>query len=225
MATTIVLASHNNGKLREFAQLLAPLGLKIEAAASLGLGEVEETAQTFQGNAELKARAAANVCGKIALADDSGLCVDALNGAPGIYSARWAEQGAEQINAAGINKRDFHAACLRVQDELQKKINNNPSNNPSSNFTARFVCALCLAQPNARTQHWIGKVEGQLSFPPRGKNGFGYDPIFIPNGESMTFAEMNPAKKTAISHRAIAVNAFAEWLQSGEWQNQARNQK
>lgn len=179
----LVLASHNQGKLREIRDLLAPFDADVISAGELGLPEPEETGQSFVANAELKALSASMGAQVIALADDSGLAVDALNGAPGIYSARWA--GPE---------KDFALAM--------RKVANAVGDNPVK--TARFICALTLAWPDGHCETFEGKVEGTLTFPPRGIHGFGYDPIFIPDGFGITFGEMDPAKKHSMSHRADA---------------------
>ncbi len=179
----LVIASHNAGKLREIAALVAPFGVDAVSAGSLGLPEPEETGATFRANAELKALAAAQGAGLPALADDSGLVVPALAGAPGIHSARWA--GPE---------RDFALAMARVQEELGE----------SADRSAHFVCALALAWPDGHRECFEGRVDGTLVWPPRGDRGFGYDPIFVPGGEILTFGEMDPAKKHAMSHRARA---------------------
>ena len=184
----LVIASHNEGKLREIAALLAPLGAEIVAARELGLDEPEETAPSFVGNAELKARAAAGVARLPALADDSGLAVDALDGNPGIYSARW----------AGFS-RDFGLAMQRVNRELAYAGAREPEQR-----AAHFVCALSLCWPDGHCETFEGKVFGQLVWPPRGKHGFGYDPIFQADGETVTFGEMDPERKHAMSHRADA---------------------
>jgi XTP/dITP diphosphohydrolase len=183
--TQLVVASHNSGKVREISELLVPFGLEVISAATLGLGEPEETGLSFVENAELKARAAAQTAKRVALADDSGLEVAALQGAPGIYSARW----------AGEN-RDFDAAMSRVQRELAAT--------GDTDHQARFVCALTLAWPDDHVETVEGEVHGHLTFPPRGTQGFGYDPIFIADGHKQTFGEMDPAAKHAISHRADA---------------------
>jgi XTP/dITP diphosphohydrolase len=183
----LVLATHNAGKVREIRDLLAPFAVDVVSAGELGLPEPEETGATFRANAELKALAAAKGANLPALADDSGLAVDALNGAPGIYSARWAGPA-----------KDFAVAMKRVEDEL--KAGSNPPVVPSG----RFICALCLAWPDGHCETFEGKVEGSLTFPPRGAHGFGYDPIFVPTGHSITFGEMAPAKKHDMSHRADA---------------------
>lgn len=183
--TTLVIASHNRGKVAEIADLLAPLGFAVKSAGDLGLPEPEETEDSFAGNAALKARAAADASGLAALADDSGLCVAALAGAPGIYSARWAGPA-----------KDFRVAMARIERELNAK--------GAADRAAKFVCALALALPGGNAEIFEGVVEGSLVFPPRGTNGFGYDPIFIADGMDITFGEMEPAAKHAISHRARA---------------------
>jgi XTP/dITP diphosphohydrolase len=189
----LVVASHNAGKVREIKALLGPHGIQPLSAGALGLPEPEETGLTFAANAELKAHASANGSGHAALADDSGLCVDGLDGAPGIYSARW----------AGPTK-DFRIAMNRIRDELRHK--------GLSTSAARFVCALCIALPSGESQVFEGEVHGHLTFPPRGDHGFGYDPIFIADAMEETFAEIDPAKKHAMSHRA---KAFEKLLHSG----------
>ncbi len=183
--TRLVLASHNAGKLREIADLLRPFDIEVVNAGALGLPEPEETGATFAENAELKARAAAAASGMAALSDDSGLCVAGLQGAPGIYSARW----------AGPNK-DFGLAMTRVEEELQRA--------GSTDRRAHFVCALSLCWPDGHCETFQGEVHGQLVFPPRGARGFGYDPIFVADGYDSTFGEMDPDVKHAISHRAQA---------------------
>ena len=187
----LVAASHNAGKVAELRELLAPWRLRVESAAALGLPEPEETGASFTENAELKARAAAGAAGAPALADDSGLVVPALDGAPGIYSARWA--GPE---------RDFGAAMARVARELAAA--GRPADAP-----ARFVCALALAWPDGHCEIFEGTVSGRLAFPPRGDRGFGYDPVFVPDGRALTFGEMDPAEKDRISHRAAAFARLA----------------
>jgi XTP/dITP diphosphohydrolase len=178
----LALATHNKGKLVEMAALIEPLGIATRSAASLGIPEPEETGATFEENAALKALAVAQASGLPALADDSGLVVPALDGAPGIYSARWA--GPE---------RDFGAAMRRVEQELG-----------GSDPGASFVAVLALAWPDLHVECFRGEVQGRLTFPPRGELGFGYDPIFVPAGRTETFGEMAPAEKHAISHRAAA---------------------
>lgn len=188
---TLVLASHNPGKLREIRELLEPFALVIKGAGELGLPEPEETGETFAANAALKALAASEASGLPALADDSGLAVSALDGAPGIYSARWAGQ-----------KKDFASAMARVQQELIAKA--------TQNFTAKFVCALALADPSENTVIFEGEVHGTLVFPPRGTKGFGYDPIFVADGMTETFGEIEPATKHAMSHRARAFKKLVD---------------
>lgn len=189
----LIVASHNPGKVREIKALLGPHGIDPLSAAELGLAEPEETGATFAANAELKARAAADAGHHPALADDSGLWVDALGGAPGVYSARWA--GPE---------KDFGRAMARVERELQEK--------KAKDLSAKFVCALSLAMPHGEIKTFEGEVRGQLIFPPRGSHGFGYDPIFVPDGFEETFAELDPHLKNAMSHRA---RAFEKLLHSG----------
>ncbi|MGF1502995.1 MAG: RdgB/HAM1 family non-canonical purine NTP pyrophosphatase [Paracoccaceae bacterium] len=185
---TLVVASHNAGKVREIAELVAPFGLETRSAANLGLPEPEETETTFEGNARLKAHAAARSAQLPALADDSGLAVAALDGAPGVYSARWAETP---------SGRDFNVAMERVQEALDQGEVPAPRR-------ASFVCALCLAWPDGREAVVSGRVEGSLVWPPRGDRGFGYDPMFLPEHRSETFGEMAPEQKHRISHRAAA---------------------
>ena len=194
--TRLVVASHNPGKVREIMELVAPSGLDVVSASDLRLPEPDETGSTFVENAHVKAVAAAEASGLPALADDSGLEVEALNGAPGIYSARW----------AGPTK-DFAIAMRRVADELRARgaWNHAPGPGPRANFTA----ALCLAWSEGETAVFEGKVYGHLVWPPRGANGFGYDPMFVADGESLTFGEMEPDAKHAISHRARAFALFA----------------
>lgn len=184
----LVIASHNAGKVREIAALLAPFGAEAMSAGDLGLPEPEETGTTFIANAELKARAAATAAALPALADDSGLAVDALDGQPGIYSARW----------AGYS-RDFDTAMERLNRELAYG-----GARETDARGAHFVCALSLAWPDGHCETFEGKVFGTIVWPPRGKNGFGYDPVFQPDGHAMTFGEMEPAAKHAMSHRAAA---------------------
>jgi len=192
---TLALASHNKGKIVELRDLLAPRGVKLVSAEELGVEEPEETGETFAANARLKAEATAKAAGLPALADDSGLEVHALEAAPGIYSARWA--GPE---------RDFHAAMQRVEQALREKNALEPA--PRANFT----CVLCLATPSGETEIFEGKVFGHLTFPPRGDRGFGYDPVFVPDGHTITFGEMDPDRKHSMSHRAVAFEAFAKAL-------------
>ena len=181
----LVIATHNSGKVIEIAELLRPFQIDCVSAGELGLPEPEETATSFIGNAELKARAAALASGYHALADDSGLAVTALGGDPGIYSARW----------AGKNK-DFALAMQLVEQKLK--------DSGTSDYSAKFVCALSLSTPEGTCQSFLGEVFGKLKFPSQGNNGFGYDPIFIPNGYDLSFGQFAPKDKDAISHRAIA---------------------
>ena len=185
----LVIASHNAGKVREIGELLAPYQVEVISAKDLNLPEPDETGTTFAENAELKARAAAQGANLPALADDSGLVVDGLNGDPGIYSARW----------AGPDK-DFDMAMQRILDGLKDQDNRN----------ARFVCALSLAWPDGRIQTFLGKVEGTISQALAGDRGFGYDPIFVPNGHQVTFAQMDGPAKNAISHRSDAFNQLVK---------------
>ena len=193
--TKLVIASHNAGKVREIRELLTPLGVSVVSAANLGLPEPEETEDSFAGNARLKAVAAAKASDLPALSDDSGLAVDGLGGAPGIYAARWAK--IPRVEGGG---RDFDMAMWRVWNQLDEG---------QKDRAARFICALCLAHPDGDTQVYEGKVEGEIIWPPRGDKGFGYDPIFQAIGDTKTFAEIDPAEKHAKSHRA---DAFAKFL-------------
>jgi XTP/dITP diphosphohydrolase len=183
----LVIASHNLGKVREIRELLAPFGIEVVSAGELGLPEPEETGDTFEANAELKALAAARGARLPALADDSGVVVPALGGAPGIYSARW----------AGPNK-DFLAAMREIEARLTR------AGAHEGDRTASFVAVLTLAWPDDHVETFRGEVHGRLVWPPRGDKGFGYDPMFVPDGHRLTFGEMEPAAKHAISHRARA---------------------
>jgi XTP/dITP diphosphohydrolase len=199
LAGRLVAATHNAGKLREFRELLAPHLIDVLSAGDLALAEPEETGATFEANARLKARAAAEAARLPALADDSGLCVEALGDAPGIYSARW----------AGASK-DFSAAMARIERELLDAGAPQP-------WRAHFISALALAWPDDHVEVFEGRVDGRLVFPPRGANGFGYDPIFLPDGHSRGFGEMNAEEKhglpadgsLALSHRARAFQLLA----------------
>ena len=184
-----MIASHNPGKVREIDELLAPFRIAVSAAASHGVVEPKETGATFRANAELKARAAAQATGLPSLADDSGLVVPALGGEPGIYSARWAGP-----------KKDFAVAMRKVEDGLAAS--------RATDRGAHFVCALALAWPDGHVEHFEGRVDGALVWPPRGDRGFGYDPIFVPDGYALTFGEMESAEKHAMSHRARAFAAL-----------------
>ncbi len=182
---SLVLATHNEGKVRELDALVAPFGVTATSAGALGLPEPEETGETFAANALLKARAAALASRRPALADDSGLVVHALDGDPGIYSARWAGPD-----------RDFALAMRRVEEALEAR--------GARDRSAHFVCVLALCWPDGHAEHFEGRVHGTLVWPPRGDRGFGYDPIFRPDGHAETFGEMDPGAKDAMSHRAIA---------------------
>jgi len=185
----LVIASHNEGKVREIRTLLEPYGIEPVSAKELDLPEPEETGTTFIANAELKARSAADLSGLPALADDSGLCVDALGGDPGVYTANWAE--------TANGSRDWSLAMRKVEDALAAK-------GPDAGRDAHFVCVLALAWPDGHVEWFEGRAEGTLAWPPRGRVGFGYDPVFVPLGDTRTFAELDPAEKHAISHRAEA---------------------
>jgi XTP/dITP diphosphohydrolase len=188
----LVIASHNAGKVREIEALLGPYGIIPVSAAELDLPEPEETGTTFVANAELKALQAADLSGLPALADDSGLCVEALGDEPGIFSARWAGDG-----------KDFAVAMQRVENRLAALPEGTPRD-------AHFVCALALAWPDGHIEWFEGRVDGCLVWPPRGGNGFGYDPMFVPLGGEATFGEMDPQAKHAISHRALAFRQLVE---------------
>jgi XTP/dITP diphosphohydrolase len=190
----LVAATHNAGKVRELGDLLAPCGLIVVSAAALGLPEPEETGDTFRANAELKALAAAKASGLPALADDSGLEVHILDGAPGVYAARWAGPG-----------RDFGLAMQKVADEVRARGGWAQEPGPRANFTA----VLSLAWPDGHVDAFEGRVYGHLVWPPRGSRGFGYDPMFVADGETLTFGEMEPSRKHAISHRARAFAQFS----------------
>ena len=200
----IVVASHNAGKLREFADLIGPFGLEARSAKEYGLPEPEETGTTFEENAYIKAAAAARATGLPALSDDSGLVVDALGGQPGVYTANWAE--------LPDGSRDFAMAMKRTEDALQAAGAAEPKDR-----TGRFVAVICLAWPDGYAEYFRGEAEGRLVWPPRGELGFGYDPVFLPEGHIRTFGEMPAAEKhgwvpgqpTALSHRARAFQKFA----------------
>jgi XTP/dITP diphosphohydrolase len=189
----LVVASHNQGKVREISALLSPLGVEAVSAGALGLPEPEETEATFTGNAALKARAAAEGSGLPALADDSGLEVFALGGAPGVYSARW----------AGPDK-DFRPAMERVRRELREM--------GATDLSARFVCVLALSRPDGSVETFEGEARGHIVWPPRGEHGFGYDPIFVPDGHARTFGEMRHEEKLPLTHRARAFEKFVAAL-------------
>lgn len=197
----LIIATHNAGKLAEFRELFAPFDLELTSAGELGLPEPEETGTTFIENARLKAHAAAEAAGMMALADDSGLCVDALNGDPGVYTADW----------AGV-PRDFDRAMRRVEDALQAAGASSPSSRKGS-----FNATLCLATPDGQDCLFEGRADGTLVWPPRGDLGFGYDPVFMPDGFDITFGEMPSSDKHSwqkgqpgLSHRAKAFAKFVE---------------
>ncbi len=187
----LVLASHNAGKLRELSALLAPHGIEVVSVAELDLPEPEETGTTFEENAAIKALAAAEATGLPALADDSGVMIAALGGAPGVYTADWA------ITPAG---RDYAAAMARVAEEAEG----------SDDRRAAFVSVLALAWPDGHVQHYHGRSDGTWVYPPRGTGGFGYDPIFIPEGDTRTYGEMTPEEKARTNHRARAFARFRQ---------------
>lgn len=193
----LVIATHNAGKLREIRDLLSPYGIECVGAAEMGLPDPEETGVTFIDNAELKARQAADLSGLPALADDSGLAVDALHGDPGIRSARWAEDSE--------GNRDFGRAMEKVWGAVEAA-------GDDAGHDAHFVCALSIAWPDGEVKSFEGKVFGTLTWPPRGDKGFGYDPMFVANGMSETFAEIEPDHKHSISHRADAFRKLVAWL-------------
>jgi XTP/dITP diphosphohydrolase len=184
----LVIASHNAGKVREIGDLLAPFGVSVVSAGGLGLDEPEETEETFAGNARIKAHAAAAATGLPALSDDSGLCVAALGGAPGVHTADWAETG---------SGRDFTMAMERLWRECEA------ANAPEPR-AAYFSCTLCLAWPDGHDEVFAGEVHGRLTWPMRGTKGFGFDPMFVPEDAEETFGEMEPARKHETSHRARA---------------------
>ena len=185
----LVLATHNAGKVREIAALLGPYGMEPVAAGAIGLPEPEETEDSFAGNALLKAEAASRGSGMVALSDDSGLCVAALGGEPGVYTANWAEKP--------DGSRDWLMAMQKVETALAAL-------GPDVSRHAEFVCTLALAWPDGHHDLFEGRVAGHLVWPPRGDRGFGYDPVFVPEGHAKTFGEMDPDTKHAISHRAAA---------------------
>ncbi len=194
--SNLVVASHNAGKVSEIRDLLLPFGVTTTSAKDLGLADIEETGDSFAQNAGLKAMAAADASRRPALADDSGLAVDALGGAPGIHSARYAEDENGQ--------RDFARAMEKLHTEMQDK---------GGADTARFVCALALAFPDGEVHVYEGKVEGRITWPPRGEKGFGYDPVFVAEGDKLTFGELDPSEKHAKSHRADAFGKFIkDWF-------------
>ncbi len=190
----LVIASHNEGKVREIRVLLAPFGMDVVSAKELDLPEPVETGTTFFANAELKAMAAADLSGLPSLSDDSGICVEALGGDPGVYTADWAETP---------TGRDWTLAMTKVEQALAAK-------GPDASRTAHFVCVLALAWPDGHVQWFEGRVDGALAWPPRGAQGFGYDPMFVPLGHDQSFGEMEPETKHAISHRADAFRQLVD---------------
>lgn len=202
---TIVVASHNAGKIREIAELIGPFGFSAKSAADLNFAEPDETGTTFEENAAIKALASAKASGLPALSDDSGLVIDALDGAPGVYTANWAERE--------DGTRDFVMAMEKVEKALAERGAVRPDQR-----TARFVSVLCLAWPDGHTEFFRGEVEGIVAWPPRGDKGFGYDPVFQPEGHELTFGEMSANEKhgwqrgepEALSHRARAFKLFVE---------------
>ena len=182
----IVLASHNKGKLKEIGHLLKPFGISVISASDLGLDEPKETENTYAGNARIKAHFAAKASGKPALSDDSGFSVEILDGAPGVYSADWAKTS---------NGRNFSMAMSKIWDKIQ---------HAEKPCKAKFCCTLCLAWPDGHDELFEGSINGEIAWPPRGNNGFGYDPMFIAEGMHQTFGEMLPTDKHLISHRADA---------------------
>jgi len=192
---TLVIATHNSGKLREIEAMLSPWRLRLIAAGDLGLPEPDETGATFEDNARLKAVAAAEASGMPALGDDSGLAVEALGGQPGIYSARWAGSGRD---------RDFAHAMRTVEEKLRAV-----AATTAEKRRAKFVAVVSYAEPTGEPLTFRGEVAGTLVWPPRGERGFGYDPMFVPDGEQRTFGEIAPSDKDVMSHRARAIAAFA----------------
>lgn len=195
MLKELVIASHNKGKIAEFENLLAPYGVKIYSAKDLDLPDVEETGKTFAENAIIKAEALAEMCNKPCLADDSGLCVDALDGRPGVYSARYAPN------------RDFDKAMTMLIDEIKTT--------RSKYWSAHFSCVLALKIPDKKVELFEGRVDGRIVEQRRGENGFGFDPVFVPNGFDVTFAEMSADDKKKISHRGQAVEKFLQKVFNG----------
>lgn len=189
----IVFASRNKGKIAEVSALLTPLGISVQSALDLNLPDVEETGKTFEENAKLKAFSACNLTGKPALADDSGLCVKALNGAPGVYSARYAPE------------RDFVKGMQKLLTEIE--------NSGSKDRSAYFACVLVLAYPDGSFQSFEGRVDGHIDVKPHGTGGFGYDPLFVPEGQNQTYAELSPAYKNKTSHRARAMEKLKAYLE------------
>lgn len=190
MLKELVIASHNQGKIKEFTEMLSPFGVKVYSALELNLPDVEETGSTFKENAVLKAETLSQISGKPCLADDSGLCVNALGGRPGVYSARYAPN------------RNFDVAMDKLISELK--------DSQSSDWSAYFTCVLALKAPGQATRFYEGKIDGKIVANRRGDKGFGFDPIFVPDGFNQTFAEMPAEQKSLISHRGRAVKAFLQ---------------
>lgn len=189
----LIIASHNKGKVKEISDLLSEYSLRVSSSEDYGMAEPEENGSSFEENALIKAVETSRYCGLVALSDDSGLCVNALGGEPGIYSARWAGP-----------KKDF----LKASKDIQKRL----TELGSSDYSAYFICALAICWPDGKNKVFEGRINGTLTFPPRGKFGFGYDPIFIPEGHDKTFAEMDPIYKHKISHRSKAFELFSKEL-------------
>ena len=192
--TVLVVASHNEGKVREIRDLLEPFGITTRSSGELNLPEPVEDGDSFAANAKIKALATARASGEISLSDDSGLEVHALNGAPGIHSARWA-----------VPDKDCAMAMRKIEDRLAEC-----GAHSETARRANFVCALCLAWPDGHVETFIGKIFGHLVWPPRGTNGFGYDPVFVPDGSNKTFGEFDPVEKHRISHRADAFRKLVD---------------
>lgn len=189
----LIIASHNQGKVSEIKDLLSRYEVDVSSSEDFGMKEPEENGDSFEENALIKASETANFCGQIALSDDSGLCVDDLDGDPGIFSARWAGP-----------KKDF----LKASKDIEKKL----IEIGSSNYSAYFICVLAVCWPDGESRIFKGKINGNLNFPPKGNLGFGYDPIFIPRNYDITFGEMDPIIKHKISHRSVAFDLFSREL-------------
>ena len=185
----VLVATHNKGKLEEFREILSPFGVSVVSAGELGLSEPDETEETFEGNARIKADAACKASGLVTIADDSGLCVNALDGEPGVYTANWAGPNRDWMTAMRTVEEKLQAAGATTQDKRG----------------AQFMCTLCVLWPDGEERFYVGRVPGHLSWPPRGAFGHGYDPVFVPQGEAISFGEMSHEKKNSLSHRARAV--------------------
>ena len=185
----VLVATHNKGKLEEFREILSPFGVSVVSAGELGLSEPDETEETFEGNARIKAKAACKASGLVTIADDSGLCVNALDGEPGVYTANWAGPNRDWMMAMRTVEEKLQAAGATTQDKRG----------------AQFMCTLCVLWPDGEERFYVGRVPGHLSWPPRGAFGHGYDPVFVPQGEAISFGEMSHEKKNSLSHRARAV--------------------